>query len=53
MPTFLKSIVLEAPLETVFSFHEREDGLRLLSPRFPSLQVIRKTGGIAWFESET
>ncbi len=46
MPTFLKSIVVEAPVETVFGFHEREDALRLLSPRFPPLRVIRKTGGI-------
>src|SRR5207344_3251851 len=35
MPTFLKSIFVEAPVETVFGFHEREDALRLLSPRFP------------------
>ena len=46
MPTFLRSIVVEAPVETVFGFHEREDALRLLSPRLPSLRVIRKTGGI-------
>jgi ligand-binding SRPBCC domain-containing protein len=46
MPTFLKSVVVEAPVETVFAFHEREDALRLLSPRFPPLRVIRRTGGI-------
>jgi ligand-binding SRPBCC domain-containing protein len=46
MPTFLKSIVVEAPVETVFGFHEREDALRLLSPRFPPVRVIRKIGGI-------
>ena len=46
MPTFLKSIRIEAPVEAVFGFHEREDALRLLSPRFPPLRVIRKTGGI-------
>ena len=46
MPTFLKSIVVEAPVETVFGFHEREDALRLLSPQFPPLRVIRKTGNI-------
>ena len=46
MPTFLKSIVVEAPVEIVFGFHERGDALRLLSPRFPPVRVIRKTGGI-------
>jgi ligand-binding SRPBCC domain-containing protein len=46
MPVFLKSVVVEAPVETVFGFHEREDALRLLSPRFPKLRVIRKTGGL-------
>lgn len=46
MPTFLKSIVVQAPVETAFGFHEREDALQLLSPPFPPLRVIRKTGGI-------
>jgi len=46
MPTFLKSIVVEAPVDTVFGFHEREDALRLLSPPFPPVRVIRKTYGI-------
>jgi ligand-binding SRPBCC domain-containing protein len=46
MPTFSKSIIVEAPVETVFGFHEREDALRILSPRFPPVRVIRKTGGI-------
>jgi ligand-binding SRPBCC domain-containing protein len=43
MPTFLESTVVEAPVETVFRFHEREDALRLLSPRFLPLRVIQKT----------
>jgi ligand-binding SRPBCC domain-containing protein len=46
MPTFSKSIIVEAPVETVFGFHEREDALRILSPRFPPVRIIRKTGGI-------
>jgi ligand-binding SRPBCC domain-containing protein len=33
-------------VETVFDFHEREDALRLLSPQFPPVRVIRKIGGI-------
>ena len=44
--TFCKSTVVKAPVETVFAFHERQDALRLLSPRFPPLRVMRKTGGI-------
>jgi len=46
MPTFRKSVVVEAPVETVFGFHEREDALRLLSPAFPAVRVVRKQGGI-------
>jgi ligand-binding SRPBCC domain-containing protein len=46
MPAFVKSVLVQAPVEAVFGFHEREDALRLLSPRFPPLRVIRKTGGI-------
>ena len=38
--------MIQAPVEKVFSFHEREDALRLLSPAFPPVRVIRKTGGI-------
>jgi len=33
-------------VETVFGFHEREDALRLLSPAFPAVRVVRKQGGI-------
>ncbi len=46
MPTFIKSVLIAAPLETVFGFHEREDALRLLSPPFPPVRVLRKMGGI-------
>jgi ligand-binding SRPBCC domain-containing protein len=31
MPTFFKSIVVEAPVQSVFGFHEAGDSLRLLS----------------------
>jgi ligand-binding SRPBCC domain-containing protein len=53
MPTFIKSVIIHAPVEVVFKFHEREDALELLSPAFPPLKVIRKSGGIsrgAWVE---
>ena len=46
MATFCKSVVVEAPVETVFGFHEREDALRLLSPAFPAVRMVRKQGGI-------
>jgi ligand-binding SRPBCC domain-containing protein len=46
MTTFVKTVFIEAPLEDVFRFHEREDALRLLSPPFPPVRVIQKTGGI-------
>ena len=46
MSVFVKSVSVQAPPETVFRFHEREDALRLLSPSFPPVRVISKTGGI-------
>jgi ligand-binding SRPBCC domain-containing protein len=44
MPVFVKSVLVHAPVETVFAFHEREDALKLLSPPFPPIRVLRKTG---------
>ena len=46
MPVFVRSVIVDAPVETVFAFHEREDALRLLSPAFPPVRVLRRTGGI-------
>jgi ligand-binding SRPBCC domain-containing protein len=46
MPLFVKSVLIHAPLETVFGFHEREDALQLLTPAFPRVRVMRKQGGI-------
>jgi len=43
---FEKSVVIHAPIEEVFAFHEREDALPLLTPAFPPVRVIRKSGGI-------
>lgn len=42
----MKSSLFEAPVESVFAFHEREDALTLLSPAFPPVTVISRTGGI-------
>ena len=46
MSVFLKNVIVEAPLKTVFAFHERQDALELLSPAFPPVHVIRREGGI-------
>lgn len=46
VPEFVKSTVIHAPVAAVFAFHEREDALALLSPPFPPLAVISRTGGI-------
>jgi len=46
MPIFEKSVVIQAPIEDVFAFHEREDALALLTPSFPPVKVVSKSGGI-------
>lgn len=46
VPKFVKSVVIEAPVEVVFRFHEREDALALLSPPFPPVRMLSRTGGI-------
>ena len=46
MAQFIQSIVIQAPVETVFGFHERADALELLTPKFPPARVVSKTGGI-------
>lgn len=53
MGRFVRSVLIHAPLEGVFAFHEREDALQLLSPTFPTLRVLRKQAGIeagSWVE---
>lgn len=46
VPQFVKSSLIDAPVSTVFSFHERENALELLSPAFPPLRVTSRSGGI-------
>jgi ligand-binding SRPBCC domain-containing protein len=46
VPIFVKSVVIDAPVGVVFGFHEREDALPLLSPAFPPVRVVGRTGGI-------
>jgi ligand-binding SRPBCC domain-containing protein len=38
-------VLIDAPVATVFGFHQREEALRLLSPPFPPVQITR-TGGL-------
>ena len=45
MPDFIRSVLIAAPVEVVFAFHEREDALRLLSPPFPRVRVTESIGG--------
>jgi ligand-binding SRPBCC domain-containing protein len=37
---------VDAPVDEVFGFHEREDALDLLSPSFPPVRKVSATGGI-------
>ncbi|HYW45364.1 MAG TPA: SRPBCC family protein [Bryobacteraceae bacterium] len=46
MPAFVKSVLIDAPAEAVFRFHEREDALCLLTPAFSPVRMIGSTGGI-------
>ena len=46
MPSFVSQVVVQAPVATVFAFHEREDALARLSPPFPPLRVVSRSGGI-------
>ena len=47
MPHFERSVLIHAPVDRVFRFHERDDALGLLSPGFPPVRVVSRTGGIA------
>ncbi len=42
----MKSSVIDAPVETVFGFHERDDALPLLTPAFPPVRLVSRSGGI-------
>lgn len=46
MPTFVRSVDIEAPVDEVFAFHERDDALPLLSPAFPPVRIASRTGGL-------
>lgn len=44
--TFTATVVIDAPVERVFAFHERDDALDLLLPKFPPSRVVRRVGGL-------
>lgn len=46
MLTFEKSSVISAPVEVVWTFHERLDVLDLLTPPWQPVQVLRREGGL-------
>lgn len=43
---FVRSVIIDAPIERVFAFHERSDALKLLTPAFPPVRVVHQSGGI-------
>ena len=44
MPTFESSVEIDAPVEVAFGFHEREDALVKLTPSFPPVRLVSKSG---------
>ena len=40
-----RSVLIDAPVETVFGFHERADALELLTPPGQRIEVLRREGG--------
>ena len=44
VPWFERSIVVDAPVDRVFAFHERPDALTLLSPPFPPVTMLSRSG---------
>jgi len=44
---FARSVFIQAAVEDVFRFHEREDAVSLMMPAFPPVKIISRTGGIA------
>jgi ligand-binding SRPBCC domain-containing protein len=46
VPEFVRSVTIKAPVDVVFGLHERDDALELLTPPFPPVHVVEKSGGI-------
>ena len=45
MPSFVRSVLVDAPVDQLFQFHEREDALALLTPAFPPARLVNRSGG--------
>lgn len=46
MLNFKYSSLINAPVETVWQFHERKDVLELLTPPWQPVKIIRREGGL-------
>lgn len=46
MPRYSRSSWIDAPVETVFRFHEEPDALERLTPPWVRLEVLERSGGI-------
>ena len=46
MLQFKYSTLIDAPVEVVWNFHEREDILQILTPPWQPVRVIRREGGL-------
>ena len=44
MPSFVKSVLVDAPVKDVFRFHDRPDAFPLLAPAFPPVRISGRTG---------
>lgn len=46
MPNFQYTSVINAPVETVWNFHERQDVLPKLTPPWQPVKIVRREGGL-------
>ncbi|MBW4495454.1 MAG: SRPBCC family protein [Oscillatoria princeps RMCB-10] len=43
---FKRSVLINAPVEVVWNFHERPDILKILTPPWQPVQIVRREGGL-------
>ncbi|HAX74886.1 MAG TPA: cyclase [Cyanobacteria bacterium UBA11372] len=43
---FKRSTLIDAPVEVVWCFHERQDILQILTPPWQPVQIVRREGGL-------
>ncbi|MDJ0510947.1 MAG: SRPBCC family protein [Crocosphaera sp.] len=46
MLTFKRTTLIDAPIETVWEFHERSDILDILTPPWQPVKIIKREGGL-------